>query len=377
MGIALAQIPATSPTLAELMRSCLLRAGLARSPDAAQYVLGNPKIWLGTAYHTVLEKIAQAGPVGTSVETEAASLWEEAVKSLSERARAHTLDRRFGTPQSWPGYYVARASVILRAQEIIGSRRATQPTPLSSSDTTIRERKFVACSGKLVGRPDVIRNKEIIDYKTGGIIEHDDDSQGKAVRTSYVRQLRIYGYLVRKILGWWPERGILVPMVGPGVEIELEPEDCEREAAEAVELLNIYNDTIASDTDLINLARPSANTCKWCSYKIICSSFWTQASPGWSASLDGIAVEGRVTGTQIIHGGAAIAITVKIEGGTETPRSVQIAPLNPATHTSVTALAKGERVRLTGLGVRPDGAMAPTQRTVIMRTEDLPNLRAN
>ena len=80
--IAIARIEATSPTLAELMRSCLLRSGLARSSGAAQYVLGNPKVWLGIAYHTVLEKIAEVERGDGSVERSATVLWEKAIDSL-------------------------------------------------------------------------------------------------------------------------------------------------------------------------------------------------------------------------------------------------------------------------------------------------------
>src|SRR3990172_4139080 len=55
----LAQIRATSPTLAETMRACLLRAGLSKATASSKFVLGNPKAWLGTAYHEVLEKIVE------------------------------------------------------------------------------------------------------------------------------------------------------------------------------------------------------------------------------------------------------------------------------------------------------------------------------
>jgi hypothetical protein len=51
----LPQIRATSPTLAETMRACFLRAGLSRATASSKFVLGNPKAWLGTAYHEVLE----------------------------------------------------------------------------------------------------------------------------------------------------------------------------------------------------------------------------------------------------------------------------------------------------------------------------------
>ncbi len=53
----LPEIRATSPTLAETMRACLLRAGFSRARGSSNFVLGNPKAWLCTAYHEVLAKI--------------------------------------------------------------------------------------------------------------------------------------------------------------------------------------------------------------------------------------------------------------------------------------------------------------------------------
>lgn len=368
--IEIATIQSTSATLAELMRSCALHAGLSRSEGGAPYVLSNPKAWLGIAYHSVLEKIAQADVTNTPVDVVAALLWDEAIASQYARAAAHPLDCRYGPPPTWPGYHLARASALLRAQEMAARIKqlgdANTPILLSIADPTIRERKFTAFGGRLVGRPDVIRTKEIIDYKTGGVTEYDDGAQADVVRASYVRQLRIYGYLIKQTLGWWPERGVLLPMSGPGVEVTLTAGDCEREAAEVVGLLDAYNAKMRGGADPTTLATPSSAACKWCPYKTVCTSFWKYASPEWSGSLDGAAVEGLICETpRKIHDGAAVAITIEIERGTEPRHRIQIAPLNPTIHTAVTDLVKGERVRLTGLHVRPDGALTPAQRTVV------------
>lgn len=56
-------IPVTNPSLAESMRACLLRAGLSKVPGVWAFVLGNPKAWLGTAYHGVLEQLPELGGV--------------------------------------------------------------------------------------------------------------------------------------------------------------------------------------------------------------------------------------------------------------------------------------------------------------------------
>ena len=312
------------------------------------------------------------------VERSATVLWEKAINLSFQRVAGHALDHRFGEPQTWPGYHLALASVLIRAKEITGGGVAAhlhEKLPTPSPDYAIRERSFLAYGGRLVGRPDVIRRPEIIDYKTGGIAEYDDETGAEVTKASYVRQLRIYGYLVKETLGWWPERGILLPLAGVGIEVVITPADCEREAAEAIALLDAYNERIASEKNPNNLAEPSPLACKWCPYKILCGAFWSKASPDWSGTLDGASVEGLVCeNPQSTHGGVAVAITLEIERGTETPRRVQIAPLNSHIHSGVTTLTQGERVRLIGLRTRPDGRLVPTQRTILLSAAAIPTV---
>src|SRR4051812_34853380 len=106
----LSPIQAISPTLAETMRACQLRAGLSRIPSSYLYVLGNPKAWLGTAYHEVLDRIEDINLSRESFENAAERLWEQAISAQYQRSILHALDRRFGLPATWPGYYLVKAS---------------------------------------------------------------------------------------------------------------------------------------------------------------------------------------------------------------------------------------------------------------------------
>lgn len=367
-------IQATSPTLAETMRACRLRAGLSRATGTAAYVLGNPKAWLGTAYHEVLEKAAAVESNADS-ETAAERLWDGAVAAQQQRRSVHPLDRRFGAPETWPGYHLARASALLRARELVAAGGTASSASGSGDAGTFRERQFVACGGKLVGKPDVIRQQEVVDYKSGAILEYDETCQSEVVKAAYVRQLRIYGFLVKEVLGWWPARGLLLPFAGPGVEVQLEPNDCTREAAEAVALLDDYNTKVAAGATPDHLAEPSPRTCKWCSFKLVCAPLWSAARPDWSGRLDGAVIEGVLAEPpRPIHGGAATSLAVEVQNGSEERRHVQLAPLNPNTHAAVATVASGDRVRLVGLRVRPDGSLVPTPRTVLARVEELPAL---
>jgi hypothetical protein len=195
------------------------------------------------------------------------------------------------------------------------------------------------------------------------------------VKAAYVRQLRIYGFLVKEVLGWWPERGVLLPFAGAGVEVPLEPKECMREAAEAVAILDDYNSRVAAGALPEQLADPSPATCKWCPFKLVCTPLWSAVSPEWSGQLEGAIVEGMLhEPPRAIHGGAAMSLAVEVQNGSEEGRRVQLAPLNPNTHPALGMVASGDRVRLVGLRVRPDGSLVPAPRTVLARVEDLPAL---
>lgn len=374
----LPEIRATSPTLAETMRACLLRAGLSKATGSSRFVLGSPKAWLGTAYHEVLEKIVEVDLGQETLDAAVERLWNQAIATQQQRANGHALDRCFGSPTAWPGYHVARASVMLRAQELsVGPTPAVAPAAKQTSGPglggSIREQEFTACGGKLLGRPDVIRSEEVVDYKSGAILEHDEATQTDVVKAAYIRQLRIYGYLVKEKLGWWPLRGILLPLAGAGVEVALEPSECEREATEAVALLDAYNGKVRIGAAPGEFASPSPQGCRWCPYKLLCPAFWQAASPDWSGQLDGAAVEGVLAeAPSVIHAGAARAVALDIQAGSELRRRARIAPLNPAAHPAVTTLVAGERVRLVGLRARADGVLVPGDRTVVFRVDELP-----
>jgi hypothetical protein len=316
-----------------------LRAALSRTSGSGNYVLGNPKGWLGSAYHQVLEKIVDARPGNEAIDAMVEQLWSEAIEVQQRRIQRHPLDHRFGSPASWPGYHLTRANVLLRARTLISVNalrpqreqlRASQRIELQEE---YREREFTACGGKLVGRPDVVRANEIVDFKSSSIFEFSEEHGMESIKAAYVRQLRIYGYLVHATLGRWLQRGVLLPAAGPGVEIQFHEQDCEREALEAVRLLDVYNDKIADNVPLIDFATPSPVNCKWCPYKVLCRPFWAAASPGWSGLLDGAAIEGTLKESpRHIHGGAARALSIGLRAGTETLREINVAPVNPAVH---------------------------------------------
>lgn len=371
--IRLRAIDVVSPTLAETLRLCKLRAGLSRVAGASQHVLGNPKAWLGTAYHAVLE--AMGSVHGNDIDAHVRDLWSAAIKQEYERSRAHPFDKRFGPPESWPGYHMVAAMALVRATEFVKSARGHNSTSGDGhpGGATWRERKFSGANSKMVGRPDVMRTEEVVDFKTGDLFEDEDQEQVKA---AYVRQLRLYAYLVKETLGWWPRRGVLLPMAGSPVAVKLEPGECEAEAAEAIRLLDEYNEGLARAPEPIDLASPSPASCRWCQYQLFCPGFWGAVAPDWKDSFRSAAIAGRATRpANPIHGGSALSLSLQVEKGSVSPgETISLFPLDPSVHEDVPLVQEGDRVRVTGLWRRADDSLVATKRTMISREMALPRI---
>lgn len=371
--IRISTIEAVSPTLAETLRQCRLRAGLARAEGSSQHVLGNPKAWLGRAYHAVLEAVG-AG-CANDIDARVRDVWNAAIRYEYERSRAHPFDKRFGPPDSWPGYHLVAAMAFVRARELAKSTvcQSSRPNDGRAGSATWREKKFSGAHGKMVGRPDVVLPEEVVDFKTGDVFEDEDQEQVKA---AYVRQLRLYAYLVNETLGWWPRRGVLLPMAGSPVAVELIPRECEVEAAEAIRLLDGYNEVTARTPDPIALASPSPASCRWCQYQLYCPGFWEAVVPQWTDAFPSAAIEGKATSpAKPIHGGSALSMSLQVVKGTRSPEeTVALFPLDPSVHEAVPPVQEGDSIRVTGLWRRADDSLVATKWTLISRENELPRI---
>lgn len=363
-------ISSVSPSLAETLRNCPLQAGISRIRAVRNYVLGNPKAWLGAAYHAVLERMWTAGTSGGGGRFD--ELWRNSVSNLQTQAIAHPLNKRFADPERWPGYHLVRALAVLRAQEALRSQNPEQ-VATGSPTRVIREKEFRAMDEKLVGKPDVIIGNEIRDYKSGSIYE--DSSNGKqSVKETYIRQLRLYGRLVQENFGVCPTKGVLLPMQGAAVEIDLEPQACASAAEEAVGLLDKYNVGLRTVQTISDLATPSPRACRWCQFKGICPAFWKNVTEKWTENLGSACVRGTLECSPMhIHNEKAFALTMtNTTGSTAAP--VTIAPLECTVHSNIAPWQSGDVVRVINLYRRNDGQLAPTSATVCLRERDCPTL---
>lgn len=376
LEVSLQQVSAVSPSLSETLRVCPLRALLNGSRQLQPFILGSQKAWLGIAYHEVLEKLWSRERTDLNDEEWFDFLWQRAVDRISGAARAHPLNRRFGNHEKWPGYHLTHALARIRALEALSERprmRDGADKP-NSGGGPARERMLHAMNGKIKGQPDVVAGDEIWDYKSGSVTAQWPDGE-EAVRQSYARQLRIYGYLVQEDTGMCPSKAKLLPMSGSPVEITLTPQDCAAEAENAVNLLDSVNAGVANGLTADEIGTPSEESCYWCNHKPHCSAFWNNVTEEWWSDSNVVCVEGRLAEVPIdIHGGRSVALRVEVSAGNVNSSQLVIGPFDKSVHDNLIGLSAHEVIRIVGCYRRPDGTLRTNPWTVCTRMTEVPNV---
>lgn len=211
-------------------------------------MLHDPRAWLGTAFHKVMEAAVQPGATATVLE----QVWTAAVAEAATAARSHPLDARYATPDRWPGYFLVRQRAISSAQSVVaansgGQRKAPRGGGVSA------ERLLVAREGRLAGRPDRFDGRVLTEYKSS--LPDTAWHGAEAVIEGFRRQLGLYAAIIAEALGRWPEHGRIVAASGQAMDIPLDPTACEAEASDALAALDSLNQQLAAGALPRTLAR--------------------------------------------------------------------------------------------------------------------------
>lgn len=148
---------------------------------------------------------------------------------------------------------------------------------------------------------------------------------------------------------------------------------CTAEAEKAVRLLDLFNRHLAGASDVLDLATPSPNTCRWCQFKLVCNAFWKFAEESWIEEIHIGAVRGILDKPiEFIHDGIALAVSMNVNSGTFTHSSISMAPLDRSIHANISDCVVGNEIRIINLGIRLDRRPYPTIYTVCLREEECP-----
>lgn len=219
--------------------------------------------------------------------------WHDAISVEEAAAAQHPLERHWPRAERWPGYAIRKVRTRRLAEQL-----ASAAAPKKQVDGAMElEHERQGFSGKLRGRPDVVRRSKhgnvVEDYKTGAVYEAGTDE----IKEGYRLQLLLYSALEQETTGECPRTARLIPLEGEPATIEIQEDEAFEAAQSVLSALDQYNAQVESKTSPDLLADASPDHCRFCPFAIRCPGFWSAASPSWIE--EGIvAVAGEVTASE-------------------------------------------------------------------------------
>ena len=326
-----------APSTYEALRSCRLRVAYTQALAWGGHT-SRPPLRLGAAAHRVLDRFVSEHAFRDPMwEDWVDRAWDDAIDKERQASLSAGELSRFGPPERCPNFELKRARLLRLAERLRdildalpGGTKLETEVPLSAYD------------GRLFGIADVVvrgnDEHEIIDYKTGSVV----DRQSGEVNAAYRRQLQIYARLESERVGTWPQTAYLLPFEGRLVQVAIDTEACRELASVAIALLDDYNALAPGPQP----ASAAPGVCDACQFVARCAAFWRAYTSDWDNDL--MAVAGRVTG---IHSSpiGGVSVDVSAEVGPCAGEIVTIRNISAAEVPAVAGVRQGSDVLTVGL----------------------------
>ena len=297
-------IDAISPSLANELHSCETRAAFRKDDRFSGWRRPTTFTILGDVAHAVTEAAFKA------------SIWPEDGEALREALNARwkgevTLgEARLATAWSpavspcaeeWPGYQLTKVRTLRRALRVVAARGTPAPRPPGTGT----ELALSDPNSILFGRVDRVERDggtvRVVDLKTGL-------AQGAATPEQR-RQLLLYSVLVHRTSGQWPAEIALEDASGGRVAMPLDPAEAEQALADVLADVATFNRRAQEDAVSFD-ANPSADTCRWCPYRVVCDRYWRALRRDWNHR----SVLGRVDLAGMSAAGGFVELSVESPG---------------------------------------------------------------
>ena len=365
--IVLTPLARTSPTLWSHMRLCSLRGAFASSRATDRWTLHDPRAWLGTAFHKVME--ASGRPSATAATADEA--WAAAIREAAAAAALHPLDARFAAPERWPGYFLVRQRALSSAQRLIAMNAGAQRPAPRRDGAFAAERLMQARGGRLAGRPDRFDGHTLTEYKSS--LPNTSWRGAEAVLEGFRRQLRLYAAIIAEAKGRWPKSGRIVAASGQTLEVPLAPAACIAEADAALATLDALNGCLAAGASPQAIAQPSEEACAECPFQSLCPAFWSWLAETGSASLPDAAAQGMLNRVELGQDGDLYTAYLAVQQQSM-PSGIQALVLRRTIHGDLTASPRGAHWRIISAKLKPDGRLRADPSTCVFALEDLPGV---
>jgi len=344
------RLPATSPTLNEVLIRCPQRAAFSSDRSFDMLDRPTPGAVLGTVCHRIMAAVVLGefdGVEEDELEQHLRERWEEEVQSRLQEASAKGQEVIPPDPSRWSYYQVKRVRLIHRAAEEVKARKDAVAASAAVPHHAV-EAYYEGYGGRLRGRADLIRSSpggvEIVDFKTGSITEWDERTGAEVLRHAYRRQLLLYAALHFESTGEWPFKATVDALDGRTESFEVDPDEAEAVLAQAIAALEGYNQAV--ERGRVE-ARPGRDSCQFCPYRGVCGQFLSSVDSSWD--LYHVYLRGRANKTDSEPGGRyALSLSVSsgnTDGSEVVLHNVPESELAPGSDSPEVSVAAAERTR--------------------------------
>ena len=366
--IVLSSLDQMTPTIWSHMRLCKLRGVLAYTHAAQAWVLHDPRVWLGTAFHRVMQAAARPGATADDFEM----VWNAAIADAADAVAKHPLDFRFGSAELWPGYFLVRQRAMASALQVQAKARDRKFVKQNAS-VGVRgfERRVATQDGRLAGRPDFFNEYTIIEYKSS--LPDRNWPRSTEILEEYNRQLRLYAAILVEMDNHWRVNARVVAASGQVRDFSLEPEECKAEAESALQSIADVNWEISRGTPPATLAKPDSVSCGRCPFKAICPAFWKWLAEGSFEDLPPTAAV-EVISIELGHDADLYSAQIAVVASSHPIVQNQTIVLRRSVHGDLVESLKGAQWRIVSAKIRADSRLQANLSTVVLSEDSIPAL---
>ena len=271
---------AITPTLAEDLRSCNLRAFLRTKGSGYGASRLTPATALGLTAHRLFE-LAYSGQFDdfpqSNVPEQLNQTWNNEIAGFYRQMEQSWPCGSPPPPARWRGYNRIRIRLLYSLTKIVENRHARLISRLPLPKALL-EVDLESSDKRLRGRVDRIEITEkgvhIIDIKSG----HKDTVLSPAHR----RQLFLYAFLWKEKNGRWPELVSIQEVDGTLHSQKVDAQESTSVVADTLSLLEKYNYQLSKNPTAEKMATVSENSCNLCRYREKCKPFFSGLNESWS-----------------------------------------------------------------------------------------------
>lgn len=278
-----ASVTDLAPSTVNALVECPKRVAFQRDSRTRELSRPNTRTALGQAAHRLTELVLQGrAPEPSERRPWLEDAWDKAIAHEAEVLADAWKGRQVPSPARWPGYVATRTRLLRRLTAAVV---ATNPTPRASPAKGGQpplpwvERKLVDDEIGLYGTPDLVEDRggsvRVVDLKSG-VHQHE-------VQPSQRRQLLLYAHLASKVLSRSVCRVAVVDVRGQETEFSVGPSEIEEQTAKVLEVRRNFNASLASGTGVE--ARPAADSCRFCPFKVVCRAYFDARQDDWSSDV--------------------------------------------------------------------------------------------